>query len=163
MNYQVINPEVPGSWSSDDIDRTVWPPEFSSMSFEFADWLGDDLVTSFPVYLASASLAECLTSAGIERVRFEPVAVTVDPQRIELTGDLDLPPWTWMRIEGRAWADPIWLDARCRLVVRDDALAVMQESVLQQARFEPAEDVVELELPEDLRLPPGARARQVPR
>lgn len=148
MKYFVIEPEVPGNPTFEDVDREVWPPRFNTLAFKFLGWIGDDLVTGFPVYLVSEALKNALSAAKVSGVWFDTVEVIVTEQFEYFHPDTELPQWHWLRINGEPWVDAVWQDARARLVVREDALQVFQSCRMDQATVLPAEGEVELVLPE---------------
>jgi hypothetical protein len=85
--YYTLEPEVAGGLGDGTvIDTTVHPPHVERLHYEFEDWLGDDLVESFPCFLVSKPLAARLTAAGLGTFQLKDVAVTMTPEAEELLG-----------------------------------------------------------------------------
>lgn len=161
--YSVVSPEVTGRPTPDAMDRSVWPPEFSNLTFRFEGWLGDDLVEGFPVFLVTDNLKQHLDSAQIPRLWCEPVKIVVSEDYSDREPGVELPTWHWLRSNGRPWVDPVWMDIDCRLVVRDDALEVFRSARIGRALIRPAVGLAAEELAPGRKLKPGVRSRELPR
>lgn len=112
-----------------------------ALGYEFDDWLGDDLVTSTPVVLATARVRDAIREAGLTGVQFAPVTVT----RSELLADLgggELPEWAWLRPVGRADVDD-WSADRRGLVVSERAWELLRRLSLVRCDVTPVDSADE--------------------
>jgi hypothetical protein len=115
------------------------PNEITQLAYEFDDWLGDDLVTSTPVVLATARARDAIRAAGLTGVEFAPVTVG----RSELFTDLndgDLPEWVWLRAVGEPGVDDVWTGGRSDLTVSERALSVLQQLALNHCIVTPTSE-----------------------
>jgi hypothetical protein len=128
VTYYKLRPEVPGGLGAGTVlDRTTHPPRVSALEFEFDGWLGDDLVTSFPVYLVTDRLRHALEEISLRGCHFGEATIIVSEQLREMRPDFELPQMSWLQIEGRAGTDDFGIssDDYC-LVVSDRALACIK-------------------------------------
>ena len=140
MAYYSLEPEVAGGLGDDTVmDTTVHPPQVESLHYEVEDWLGDDLIESFPCYLASKPLAARLTAAGLGTFELKDVTVTLTPEAEELLGDTTLPDFSWLAVSGTAGTDDLGVTANGQLVVSDQALALLREFTIDNCDIEPFE------------------------
>ncbi|PZU04562.1 MAG: hypothetical protein DI630_00105 [Gordonia sp. (in: high G+C Gram-positive bacteria)] len=65
MKY-LLEPEVSGSLGRDSVlDTSVHPPVVDHVDYQVHGWCGDDLLESFPVFVASPELVNALAAEGI--------------------------------------------------------------------------------------------------
>ncbi|WP_165824445.1 hypothetical protein [Tsukamurella pulmonis] len=83
--------EVAGGWGEDTaVDATVHPPIVEYLDYEVQGWLGDDLITSFPVHLVSPRLLEAMQRAGLRGFSEQPSSkytISIDEQLLLLEGE----------------------------------------------------------------------------
>jgi hypothetical protein len=138
MAYYTLEPEVSGGLGEGTVmDSTVQPPRVESLHYEFADWLGDDLVESFPCYLVSKPLAARLTAANLGGFQLRDVAVTLTDEAEEQLGDTSLPDFYWLDVIGTAGHDDIGTTPAGQLVVSDQGLALLREFNIDNCDVEP--------------------------
>jgi hypothetical protein len=136
--YYTLAPEVAGGIGDGTVvDSTVHPPRVERLHYEFEDWLGDDLVESFPCFLVSKPLAARLTAAGLGTFEVKNVAVTMTPGAEELLGDASLPDFYWLEVAGTAGLDDVGTTATGQRVVSDQALALLREFNVNNCDVEP--------------------------
>ncbi|GIG36259.1 hypothetical protein [Cellulomonas pakistanensis] len=138
MTSYELEPEVAGGLGP----GTEWGPgrrEITRLDYEFDDWLGDDLVTSTPVTLATARVRDAIVDAGLTGVAFAPVIVSRSDLFAELN-DRELPEWAWLRAVGHAGRDDAWSGRRGTLTVSDRALALLQQFTLDRCVVTPIAD-----------------------
>jgi hypothetical protein len=101
MNYYLLQPEVAGGLGNHtDLDRSVHPPRVSHLHYEFAGWLGDDLLESFPCYIITHRAADALAVSALSGFALADVEVSRSEEFDEVYGDLQLPPFRWLQITG---------------------------------------------------------------
>lgn len=135
MRSYELEPEVAGSLGP----GTEWGPgrrEITRLDYEFDDWLGDDLVTSTPVTLATTRVRDAVLAAGLAGVEFAPVIVSRSDMFEELDGG-DLPAWVWLRPVGRPGIDDAWAGCRSRLTVSERMFTVLRQFTLERCIVTP--------------------------
>ncbi len=129
MKSYILEPEVAGSIYGDEsvIDSSVHPPCVKRLDYRFDGWMGDDVLESFPCYIATTKLAGSLKQAGMTGVEFDEVKVSKSEQFEEMYPNRELPTFVWLRIIGQAGEDDFGLTNDNRLVVSERALNRMKE------------------------------------
>jgi hypothetical protein len=138
MAFHVLYPEVAGGLGAEtDLDTSVHPPIVHKLHYEVAGWLGDDLLESFPVFLASPRLITAISDAGLTGTTTRPALVTLLPGTEELIDPAVLD-FQWLYVTGEPGQDDLGLDETARLVVSDRALDVMRtQGQLDNCEVEP--------------------------
>ena len=132
MRYFKLNPEVPGGFGRGTIlDRTTHPPKVSNLHYVFDGWLGDDLLTTFPVYLVSERLRESLDTLCPSGCEWSTFKMTKSATFMELHFERQLPHFWWLRIVGRAGVDDFGMSADHSLVVSERVLDCMKRFSLK--------------------------------
>lgn len=122
-SFWKLDPEVPGGIGKGTIlDRSTHPPRVENLHFVFDGWLGDDLLTSFPVYLVTARVREALEGLQPTGCRLETLTVTKSTQFMEGHFALVLPQMWWLRITGAAGVDDFGMSNDHSLVVSQRVL-----------------------------------------
>ncbi|WP_018680538.1 hypothetical protein [Actinokineospora enzanensis] len=139
--YYRLEPEVPGQLGpGSDVDRTVVPWVVRRVEFAFHDWLGDDLVTSDPVFLVTETMARRIAESGSTGFELRAAATTLAPEGVDMIEDFgSYPVFSWLDVTGRAGVDDFGLDGEGALVVSDSALAVLETGRLDQCDKIPRE------------------------
>ena len=89
-------------------------------------WLGDDLLESFPCFIAAEGLRKRLAQSGLSGCRFDAVEVSKSDLFEEIHPDRELPEFAWLRVVGRPAIDDFGLSSDHRLVVSQRALDVLK-------------------------------------
>lgn len=132
-----VEPEVAGGLGERTVlDTAVHPPRVERLQYEFAGWLGDPLLESFPCFIATEPLAAALDAAHASGVRWAPVEVSLSEEFREQYPGREVPPFRWLRVTGAAGVDDFGLAPDHRLVVSDRALAVLRDAGMQHAVVE---------------------------
>lgn len=127
MNYYVVKPEVAGGWGEHtEVDNSVYPPLVIKLHYEFDGWLGDALLESFPCYIVRKDVSTRIRDIGATGARFDGVEVSTSEQFKELYPGLQLPPFVWLRPEGRAGQDDFSLVPDKGLVVSERVLNLLR-------------------------------------
>jgi len=120
--YTYIEPEVAGGLGNDtDIDNSVHPPKINKLHYEFADWLGDDIVETFPCYIVTKNLMLAIIKEGLTGVSFDILKITKSPEFINGFVDLELADFHWMKINGVFGIDDFVIAVDYRLLISDKA------------------------------------------
>ena len=126
MKYYLLEPEVAGGFGDHVVlDTSVHPPLVRHLHYEFADWFGDDLVCTFPVFLVTEALAKRLTASGLPAFALKDVEITLSPEAEEILEGRALPRFVWWQVTGRPGVDDFGVTDKADLVVSDQGLAVL--------------------------------------
>jgi hypothetical protein len=102
------------------------PPVVAHLHYEFQGWLGDELLESFPCFIASASLAASLESAGLSGYSLAPLEVSTSEEFEDMQPGTELPDFVWLKVQGTAGIQDFGLSPEHLLVVSERTLAVLQ-------------------------------------
>ena len=137
MKYYTLSPEVAGELSDHtEMDTTVHPPVVTRLHYEFSDWLGDELVESFPAFLISTALGEHAVQAGLSGFALADAERTVSDEAEELLDGETIPEFCWLNITGRPAAEDFGQTPQARLVVSERALELLQQGSLNNCDIE---------------------------
>lgn len=141
MNAYTIEPEVAGGLGADTVmDTSVHPPRVDRLVYEFAGWLGDDLLEAFPCFIVTERLAEALRDSGLTGFQFAELAVSTTPEFAEHYRG-PLPRFLWLKVHGRPGIDDLWVDDSHLLNVTGSALALLRATQIANAVVEPVGSV----------------------
>jgi hypothetical protein len=136
MKYYIVIPEVPCSWGKNikvDIDKH--PPIVKKLHIEFDGWLGDDLITTFPVYAVTENLKSAIEIANLTGVFFESLEMSISETFVELYGqEKKLPTFFWAKINGQT-GDDFYLQNDYDLIISENTLDVFKNSSISNAEF----------------------------
>jgi len=126
MRYFYVEPEVAGELGErTKMDCSVHPPIVKGLHYQFEGWLGDAILESFPAFIVTEEAKESLLAMGATGATFDDVDVTITDQFEELYPNRKLPPFTWLKPEGKAGQDDIGAAADGRIVVSQRVLEVL--------------------------------------
>ena len=145
MAYYTLQPAVAGGLGDGTVmDTTMHPPLVERLHYEFEDWLGDDLVESFPCFLVSEPLAARLTAAGLGTFQLKDVALTMTPEAEELLADASFPDFYWLDVAGTAGRDDVGTTLTGLLVASGSGTCAPTRVQHQQLRCRPIPTVTSL-------------------
>lgn len=124
-----------------DFDPRREPALAGPLHYEFAGWLGDDIVTTSGYWLVSGPLADALRASDLTGFELEDAVVTKE-QQFDM---LPLPrpfPDRWERLvpTGSRPADDVVLEDRVDLLLSDRALSLIQGFETGEAFTTPADE-----------------------
>jgi len=126
-HYTLLEPEVPGTYRNKLIHSTRTIPEsVKELLFVFDGWLGDDLVTSHPIFMVTDRLKSAVEDEKLTGVEFLKAVVTRSELFFEVHGNLELPKFWWMKISGVENKDDFVLTQNTDLIVSDQAYSVIR-------------------------------------
>jgi hypothetical protein len=106
VRYYLIEPEVAGGWGDEfEIDRSTGT--VTRVHYEVADWLGDCIVTSDPVYLVLRDTGKHMTEAGFTGFTLDEALVTACDQHHIFNPDGVLPDLVWLKVHGEPGVDDL--------------------------------------------------------
>jgi len=122
MRFYRLSPEVAGGWGRNTVaDTAKHPPVVHHLHYQFDGWQGDDLLESFPCFIVTQRLAECLRGTSLNGFELRPVETTKSDLFCDLYGDRELPSFKWLHVTGSAGIDDLGLEEGT-LVVSQQAL-----------------------------------------
>lgn len=108
MTYYLIEPEVAGGWGDEfEIDRST--NTVTRVHYEVADWLGNPIVTTSPVYLVLRETGKRMTEAGFTGFTLDEALVTACDQYEIFNPDGVLPDLVWLKVHGKPGEDDLGL------------------------------------------------------
>ncbi|HSI83704.1 MAG: hypothetical protein ACAI35_05730 [Candidatus Methylacidiphilales bacterium] len=126
-HYFHIEPEVAGARGEQTIaDRSAHPPVISRLHYDFAGWLGDQLLTTFSSFIATEELFTILEGQKFTGFEKRAVIVTTNEQFRNLYPDRVLPQFHWLYITGRPGVNDLGLANDCDLIVSEAALKAIK-------------------------------------
>lgn len=134
---RTLDPEVAGNFgNSSELDTSVHPPRVRRLEYRVEGWLGDDLIQTFPVYLASPGLVDAMTRSGLTGFTDRGAGVvTVDPQ-VASAVDKKILDFHWIEIDGQQESDDLFITSEYLLGVSDRAWAIFDSFQLEQCDVE---------------------------
>jgi len=122
-----LEPEVAGCLGEKTVmDTSHFPPLVSSLHYEFDGWLGDELLESFPCFIATEALANKIKSSGLSGVEILDVFVSKSSNFEELYPNTELPGFKWLKIDGDNSKD-FSLNSENLLLVSKSALDLISQ------------------------------------
>ncbi|TPM45393.1 hypothetical protein FJ951_16200 [Mesorhizobium sp. B2-2-3] len=138
MRYYEVKPDVAGGLGENTVmDPSVHPPAVSKLHYQVEGWFGDALVTTFPCFLVTEEAKRGLLDIGISGATFAPAEVTKSENFLELQPDVELPPFVWLKVDGRAGHDDFGVNQKLNLVISERAFDVLDELGLPSASIQP--------------------------
>jgi hypothetical protein len=135
VRYFELEPEVPcalGEGTALELRPDAYPLVVRPQ-FEWSlGYLGDDLLTTHPVYFVTRPLAESLQTSGLSGFRLSmDFDVTVNEQLPNAKPGWSPPAIVWLRVTGDAGIDDFGLSATAGLIVSHAALALLRTHRLE--------------------------------
>jgi hypothetical protein len=125
-SFTAFEPEVAGELGAgSEIDTSAHPPTIHRLEYEFHGWTGDDIVTSFPVFLITVELKKAITNAKLTGATFDSVKITKSDEFRDAYPKLELPEFAWLRPIGQAGSDDIGYTNHTFLVFSARTMAVL--------------------------------------
>lgn len=119
------------------MDRSTHPPVVHDLHYEFQGWLGDELLESFPCFIATETLWRLLQDEALSGVRAGPVKVSVSELFEEMYPGRVLPRFVRLMVTGTPGSDDFGLTKDARLVVSMRALDALRKRRLDQCGVSP--------------------------
>ncbi len=141
MTYHFIEPEVAGGMDEGTVlDTSTHPPRVDRLVYEIKGWMGDDLMTTFPCFVATTGLVDHLRASGLGVFELRNMEVTMSTegeQSLELKGFERFPECKWMHVTGTpGWDDFGVTSFTGDLVVSDRGLEALRQGRLEHAHIE---------------------------
>jgi hypothetical protein len=123
----VLEPEVAGGLGpGTEMDSSEHPPRVRRLHIELEGWLGDDLIESYPCFVATDRCRRALEQGLLTGFRNAEVEVSKATQFNELYPGRALPAFWWLQVHGEACKDDLGLAGDGRLVVSMAALNILR-------------------------------------
>lgn len=132
--YKIIAPEVAGSLGTQTvIDISTHPPLISTLHYEFFGWQGDDILESFPCFIVTEKLKKKIEENKLTGITFDNVIITKSEEFMELYGDLNLPQFYWLKVNGCINIDDFCISKKNYLMVSLEASIILKECNLEHS------------------------------
>ena len=126
--FYKLEPEVSGELGENtELDASTHPPIVSKLHYAMDFWLGDDLLETFPCFLATDKLRTVLDSINVTGVAFDDVEVTFGEDFHERYPGGPLPRLHWMKPIGVPCKDDFGLIHPAYLIGSARVWEAMQE------------------------------------
>ncbi|MER9288741.1 hypothetical protein [Mesorhizobium sp. L2C084A000] len=100
--YFKIRPNVAGGIGENTVlDSSVHPPIVTKLHYEVEGWFGDVIVATFPCLLVTEETRRALQKMGFSGATFADAEVTTSEECQEDQPGLELPPFVWLKVNGR--------------------------------------------------------------
>ncbi|RWQ14524.1 hypothetical protein [Mesorhizobium sp.] len=140
MQYFYIRPDVAGGLGRNTVlDPSVHPPIVTKLHYVVEGWTGDVLVTTFPCYLVTEETQRALQNIGFSGATFAEAEVTTSEEFHEYQPGQELPPFVWLKVNGKAGRDDFGIAANYRLVISKRILDLLESLGIPFAVVEPHE------------------------
>jgi hypothetical protein len=127
MKYYRLEPEVAGGIGDRTVlDRSGPRLKATSLHYEFDDWLGDDLLASSPVFVATRRLADDIKLKSLTGVSLSNMETSRSITFETLNPGRQLPEFVWLKIDGKPGRDDFGIAGDGKLIVSAKALAVLR-------------------------------------
>jgi hypothetical protein len=134
VNYFVLEPEVAGGLGPQSLfDRSTHPPTVTRLHYEFFGWLGDPIVTSFPVFIVTCEVMEILKSTLMTGASFDELTISLSGEFMDLYPGRILPEFSWMKPVGRPGKDDFGLTPDGELVISGRVLELLEAAGTRHA------------------------------
>ena len=131
MKYFELDPEVPCQLGPRTLmDVNLHPPVIYKLHVIFDGWLGNDLLTNFPVYLVTPSLGDSLSQINLTGFELRECEVEKSDLFSELYPSCKLPHFKWLFINGNSSQD-FYISPQYNLCVSERALQELEKFNLQ--------------------------------
>lgn len=138
MQYFYIWPNVAGGLGEHTVlDPSVHPPIVTKLHYEVEGWFGDVIVTTFPCFLVTEETQHALQKMGFSGATFAAAEVTISEDCQEDQPGLELPPFVWLKVDGKAGRDDFGIAADYRLVISKRVLNLLESLGIPFAVVEP--------------------------
>lgn len=138
MTYFLLDPEVPGEMGPGTLlDNGSHPPKVLHLHFILTNWLGDDLVQTYPCYMVTEDLGKRLLGAGFTGMRLTPLQNEISEDFGLFCPGIPAPVFLWLHIEGSPGENDLGLTDDARLVISERALKIMQAGQLAHCEIQP--------------------------
>ena len=108
------------------LDRSGRRLKATSLHYEFDDWLGDDLLASSPVFVATRRLAHDIKLKSLTGVSLADMETSRSITFETLNPGRQLPEFVWLKIDGKPGRDDFGIAGDGKLIVSAKALAVLR-------------------------------------
>ncbi len=132
MRYFLLSPYSAGCNSTSDADWATNTVHKLRYVFDF--WSDDVLLSSSPTWIVTVPTKHAIQSAKLTGVHFGGVEVSKSELFDRLHPSRELPPFAWLKVEGKAGQDDFGIVRNTKLVVSERALALLRELGIPNAR-----------------------------
>jgi len=124
----LIKPEVPGGLGENSIlDHSTQPFIVNKLHYQFDDWLGDDIIESYPCYLCSENLSKAFQENKLTGFTLQNCEISKSELFMDLNpDDRELPMFYWLKINGNNQED-FFMSSERVLAISQRTLNILQQ------------------------------------
>jgi hypothetical protein len=138
MNFYCIEPEVAGGLGEHTVlDTGPHPPVVHRLEYNFAGWMGDSLLESFPCFIGSDTLVEIIVRDHFTGTEIADVEISFSQEYFGRYPKEEIPHFHWLKIIGTAGSDDFGIGPDLRLVISERALNALKVVGIDNAEIEP--------------------------
>ncbi|MCV3231391.1 hypothetical protein OHD62_23710 [Mesorhizobium sp. YC-39] len=119
------------------LDSSVHPPIVTKLHYEVDGWFGDVIVTTFPCFLVTEETQRALRKMDFSGATFADVEVTTSEEFHEGQPGQEVPPFVWLKVDGKAGRDDFGIAVPYRLVISERILDLLETLDIPFAIVEP--------------------------
>lgn len=112
MKYIKVDPEViVGMGEHIVIDNSIYPPKVQNLHINVEDWMGDDIMENFPVYIITERLKKGLQATDFKGFKINNLELTIDEYFFEnYQLKKEIPKFYWLLVIGKNNKDDLYID-----------------------------------------------------
>lgn len=112
MKYIKVDPEViVGMGEHIVIDNSIYPPKVQNLHINVEDWMGDNIMENFPVYIITERLKKGLQATDFKGFKINNLELTIDEyffKNYQLKKEI--PKFYWLLVIGKNNKDDLYID-----------------------------------------------------
>lgn len=133
--FRYVEPEVAGGIGDKTVlDASFHPPVIHRLHYQFAGWLGDDILETFPCYIVTERLKQGIEGQALTGAIFDRVIISKTEAFNEL--DILLPEFHWLKVVGTPRKDDFGIAEDYRLLISDEAFSLLKNFNISNAILE---------------------------
>lgn len=141
--FYLLYPEVAGGKGPHTrMDTSTHPPVVEHLEYRFEAYDGEALVTTFPCFIVTQTLAKCLEESSLHGYLLGEVEVSRSAEMEELYPTVELPEFRLLTINGVPTVDDFGLLYSQDLIVSEAALDILQDGFLVNCIVEDYEELI---------------------
>lgn len=112
MKYIKVDPEViVGMGEHIVIDNSIYPPKVQNLHINVEDWMGDNIMENFPVYIITERLKKGLQATDFKGFKINNLELTIDEYFFEnYQLKKEIPKFYWLLVIGKNNKDDLYID-----------------------------------------------------
>ncbi len=133
--FKILKPEVAGELGEQtELDISCHPPKILKLHYDFTDWLGDDILETFPCFIVTVRLQKEILKLKLTGISFDKVTISTNEKFEELNPEgLVLPKFHWLKVFGTAGVDDFGLSDNNELIISEAVWNMLHKFQISRA------------------------------